>query len=58
MIQLGGFNSFNLMLNQAKVTSEIITEVQDLASKVPDDKFNKIVDVANFLGKKLPGDKH
>ena len=34
-----------------------MSKVQDLASKVSDDKFNKIVDVANIFRKKLLGDK-
>ena len=51
MIQLGGFNPFDLMLNPAKATSETISEVQDLASEVSDDKFNKIVDIANIFKK-------
>ena len=51
MIQLGGFSSFDLMLNPAKAASETISEVQDLASEVSDDKFNKIVDIANIFKK-------
>ena len=40
MIQLGGFDPFNFMINSAKSTSQIISKAQQLAIKMSDDKFN------------------
>ena len=52
MVQLRGFPPFDIILNPPKATFEILSKVQDLASKVSDNKFNKIVGVANNFRKK------
>ena len=50
MMQLEGFIPFfNFMLSPVKATNEIINKIHNLASKVSDNKFNKIVDVADIF---------
>ena len=40
MIQLGGFDPFNFMINLVKSTSQIISKAQYLAIKMSDDKYD------------------
>ena len=51
MIQLRRYLLFLSLLIPAKAISKGINKVQDLANKVPDDKFIKIVNVLNVFRK-------
>ena len=52
MIQLGRFDSYSFALTQIEAINESmfhgLNKVWDLACKVSNEKFNKIVDVANI----------
>ena len=47
--QLGGFNPF-----KAKITNGFVIKVQNLTSKFPHDKLDKLVKSANPFNKKIP----
>ena len=55
MIQLGRFDSFSFALTQIETINDSmfhgLSKVWDIAGKVSNGKFNKIVDVANIYRK-------
>ena len=54
IIQLRGFNHFDLVLNPPKAIYEIVSKVQDLANKVLHDKLDKLVQPADTFRKIIP----
>ena len=54
IIQLRGFNHFDLVLNPPKAIYEIVSKVQDLANKMPHDKLDKLVKPADTFRKIIP----